>query len=891
MAGTDQGNGSQEIMTRKTKRHSAVVLSLAGIGLAVLALALYVVGVDHGYLKPEVERRLSAALGRRVAIDGEMHLTIRRTIRLSVEGLRIVSEDWTEKPDLIHVGALSATVRTASLVGGPLEILDLVIDDTLICLEKHPDGRVNWQLGGKRATAAPERESPITDGVPVVLRAATVTRARAVLKSPDLEQKLHVTVDTLEQSIDEAGIIDTSLAGDINDTILGFTSRIDNLAGLIDRQRVAGHIDGSLGEIRLTGDFALDSVARPARPEFDLVLQGPDFAYLARILKLPERHTGALAVRASLRPDDDRLQFDIDSEVGTFKLSAQGRIDDLYEPQDIEAEVAANGTNAAVVAAAFGVEHFPAVPFSVTGHLENRPDDVRFEQLRLNLGSVAVLASGVLRPADGMAVDAEVSASGPSAAEPGAWFGLGGLPAEQFSARSRVEFNSTGIRLDDLRAAIGANELMGAASIQPGENVRIDADLAAKGPNAAVVAKWFGLAARFDIENIPGQPYSVSGRLQHRRDEMRFDDMRVRLGDNRVSASGSFRPGEVPVVEVTLAADRLDISEFVGPEPGASPPPTSPREDGRLIPDTPVPLDFLARLEATVRIRIGELVVDTRNLRDFSLEATIDDRRLLVERLELTGEDGGHLTAKLAVTPGREGGDFRLRLDGEQVELGLPAETEEERRALPRYDLSTAIDTSGATLQELAAGANGYLRLKSGPGRLRAGGLRFFTSDFLSQLLATVNPFLKDDPYTEIECAVLFATVKNGKLMGEPGLVVRSDRLDIAAHAEFDLGTESIHADISTVPRHGLGISLSNLVNPYIQVGGTMTEPKLEIDKKSTFIQGGAAIATGGLSILAKGMFDRVGTSENPCTAIEQAAVPAFEAMAKEYGGDLSAGQ
>ena len=55
-------------------------------------------------------------------------------------------------------------------------------------------------------------------------------------------------------------------------------------------------------------------------------------------------------------------------------------------------------------------------------------------------------------------------------------------------------------------------------------------------------------------------------------------------------------------------------------------------------------------------------------------------------------------------------------------------------------------------------------------------------------------------------------------------------------------------------------------------VTGTLAEPKVGIDPAKAVIHGGAAIGTAGISILAKGVLDRLGTSESLCEKILEQA-------------------
>ena len=113
-------------------------------------------------------------------------------------------------------------------------------------------------------------------------------------------------------------------------------------------------------------------------------------------------------------------------------------------------------------------------------------------------------------------------------------------------------------------------------------------------------------------------------------------------------------------------------------------------------------------------------------------------------------------------------------------------------------------------------------------------------------------------------------------------MVVQSERLNILASASIDLSTEGLDAEINTIPQKGLGFSLSTLVNPYVRVIGTLAAPKLSLNKESALIEGGAAVATGGLSILALGLKNRFLSDKNPCkTAVSKSADKFTELQAK----------
>ena len=81
----------------------------------------------------------------------------------------------------------------------------------------------------------------------------------------------------------------------------------------------------------------------------------------------------------------------------------------------------------------------------------------------------------------------------------------------------------------------------------------------------------------------------------------------------------------------------------------------------------------------------------------------------------------------------------------------------------------------------------------------------------------------------------------------------------------INLKTETININVRTTPQRGLSISGGELLNPYIKIVGTLAAPRLAVDEAGVLISGGAAVATGGLSVLAKATWDRLSRSREPC--------------------------
>ena len=151
-----------------------------------------------------------------------------------------------------------------------------------------------------------------------------------------------------------------------------------------------------------------------------------------------------------------------------------------------------------------------------------------------------------------------------------------------------------------------------------------------------------------------------------------------------------------------------------------------------------------------------------------------------------------------------------------------------------------------------------------GKGQLASAGMDVLFSDFLTQLFTTLNPFAETSEYTLLDCAVMAAELTDGLIKVFP-VIFHTEQLTILSEGTVDMNTENLDLSFNTKPRTGIGLSTGMIINPLIKVGGRLTTPAVEMDPEGTLVSGGLAVATVGLSLLAKSMSDRFLSSKDPC--------------------------
>ena len=91
----------------------------------------------------------------------------------------------------------------------------------------------------------------------------------------------------------------------------------------------------------------------------------------------------------------------------------------------------------------------------------------------------------------------------------------------------------------------------------------------------------------------------------------------------------------------------------------------------------------------------------------------------------------------------------------------------------------------------------------------------------------------------------------------------------IIGEGKINLPDESLNLAFNTIPRKGVGISADMFITPFVSLTGQLNKPRIGLNKKGVVLSGTAAVMTGGISLLAKGMFDRATIPEENCSKLK----------------------
>jgi hypothetical protein len=379
--------------------------------------------------------------------------------------------------------------------------------------------------------------------------------------------------------------------------------------------------------------------------------------------------------------------------------------------------------------------------------------------------------------------------------------------------------------------------------------------------------------------DIPVQgPVTFAGKVSGSEKQWTMNEIVAMIGKSDLKGSLQVQLAKRPHLSGQLTSRSLDLADFTGQKAGgaenatASGTKTPARKgDGRVFSDQPLPLAALRTLDADLKVQVGQLKLDSRQLQDLQVTLQLKDGRLAVApfRFGMAGgvfEGGVHLDSA-AKTP-----SLAVQIDGRQFELGKLQEKSPITGG--KSDLKVDLKGSGSSVRALMASLTGETVVSVGEGRLQNKAINWAAGDLLFQVLGAINPFAKSEDSTKMTCAVVRFLIRDGVATTDNGIAMRTDKVDVIGSGTVNLRSEQLDLGIKPKTRGGIGVSLSSPLAGLVRVKGTLAKPSMGIDAVGTLKTAasiGAGVATGGLSTIGELLVDKVSADDDPCrTALGQ---------------------
>lgn len=431
------------------------------------------------------------------------------------------------------------------------------------------------------------------------------------------------------------------------------------------------------------------------------------------------------------------------------------------------------------------------------------------------------------------------------------------LAQSPFDIDLRGDFRKTRLSLDTLDARVGDAQLNASGNLDIGESMRsTQFSLDVVIPDIAELGLFEGRRPR-------GQSFSLDAQVRGGGGSLEIDTLTATLGDSEIHGSVVLKTGTTPQLTIDVRSDSVQFAPLMEPdELEYEPKPTF--DDGRLIPDVTIPFETMKRLNAIVNVELGELQRDGLHLSDLTLQSELRGGALYLEQLKFRAPSGW-LQAKGSLEPADGVGKMVFQLAARDFAIGAAGINVDLSAS---GDIDVNLESTGMDLRTAAGNLNGIvlvslsgLTLQSNPFLKRLYG------DMLSEIISAINPFSESESSVLLDCVVVPLEFDGGRLQTQPHILIRTDKVRIVSESSVDLRSEKIDMQFRTSPRKGITISAGEILNPYVKLIGTLAAPRLAVDQQGLLGSGGAAVATGGLSILAQAAWERMSQSKDPCQA------------------------
>jgi len=647
-----------------------------------------------------------------------------------------------------------------------------------------------------------------------------------------------------------------------------------------DGIRLAG-TEGQLGQhnVRADGDLLFGSGDLSA--SMNAAVSGQDLANLVTLFvatddvpDLPYKFAGELDFadrQLKLKP--------VKGTLGTNNLEATGVLKFATGLPDIDLDINANGPDLSELPGKFGITGLPVGGYTLGGLFSLSKSGIEFSKIKLTAadsifeGSVS---SG--QPESATELRFDLRTKGKNLRE-----FLPDIPkyvpaAEPFSVTTRGSLSKEQVEIERFNATVGTATIVLAGTVDlPPEVQMTGLSLKASGPDLRDIGA-------FNDWQFAEIPFAVSATMQGNADTLQISDLQATAGPSDLQGKLKLDLQGRPQFEAILTSKILNVvalQERLADEPTstagspagqpAAAANSSKDKDKRLIPNWDIPTDSLAAIDGSLQLKVGKLMSRRTDLKEVDLKASLQNGILDISRFA-AATGNGDLNGSLRLTPRQDTNDIEASLTAKRLIFAIDRLDDYLRQTGTGQDVDLYLKASGNNLREIAAGLNGYLWLRGGERKISTTDFGIVFGDFLTEVISAVNPFVKKEPYQTLECSRLFFEATDGKLKTAPVVLLRTDKLNMTAAGTINLSNEKLNVSIETTPRTGIGLSASDLLNPFVSIQGTLNKPYLMLDPANALIQGGAAVATMGMSVVAKSMYKRWLSPRNPCEKLTEDA-------------------
>ncbi len=271
------------------------------LALLVVLVVAIVQLMSWNVFKPLIVERLEAAIGRSVAIEGDITVDLLPRPKISLHDVRVGNPAWAASPQMLEAQRVSVSPSLGDLLDGEFVLDAVEITSPTLTLEQRHDAPGNWVFRhAPGATAESPAAGDESSAPPVAIRRLSVTDAQMRYRAAGADTPMAVAIPSLQ--IERAGDgLDTSAVWVFDERRFTLQAHTDPLEALLgDAASFGGEISLGADDDRLNGTFRLPEFPSLAALQADAELSVASTADWAQWLGLPVVELGALQVATRL---------------------------------------------------------------------------------------------------------------------------------------------------------------------------------------------------------------------------------------------------------------------------------------------------------------------------------------------------------------------------------------------------------------------------------------------------------------------------------------------------------------------------------------------------------------------------------------------------------------
>ena len=545
---------------------------------------------------------------------------------------------------------------------------------------------------------------------------------------------------------------------------------------------------------------------------------------------------------------------------------ASGIIGEMSTLQGLDLELTFNGTDLQYLFEDAQRKTQEVLPYSLSTRLKNQRGTWLIDELDATVAGSTVSFSARITDAPQYVGSAlQLRADGKNIENLIGHWAAYPLPPLPYAIAVDAEFAKEHVHFKNLDATVGEHQLTGNLFVdKPPNYSKTSGNIVLNGPSINELVGFFGIEHAFLERSYLGS-FELEGNLK----ALVMRDLAITIGESDLTGQGTLQNTQPPTFELDLKSRALYLPLFA---PGLLAEETTDApasNEASIFSSTVLPAGWLNMGEGNLKYKADSVWTSADYTTSFDMELA-----LLAGELKTNGFkwDGANSAGQLDLTVNRTQEQLSIGLDVTSSRLPIMWLFSGETVLSDDTFFQANFDSQGASVKSLVGNLNGAIMFKGGPGRIAGRSLDILFGDFLQTVSRKLSP-RQTERTTNVACSGGGVMFQNGLGTLKPGLVMRTTKVDLFANGTVDLKTETADLRLMTTPRTGIGISPASVLAPRLTVKGSLANPNFSVDSRSSALSTYTAFISGGASVVARGLWDRVTRNSDPCDNLYKLAI------------------